>query len=128
MAIILSTEYTESIPLLSFILIFSQCPSAGAANTKANERKTSARKTRCCRSFTHCGSLTLLFSVVQTYIDIGIARGVVEGSSRRQNAPRGNVAEVSVSAGSATPRYVQVFRSAGSGERSMDTSHSHQHT
>lgn len=94
---------------------------------EANENKCA--QTRCSRSFTHCSSLTLLFSVVQTHIDIRIARGVAEVSTkRRQNAPLRNVAEVCVSAGSATPRCVQVFHSASSGEQSMDTSHSYQHT
>jgi len=69
----------------------------------------------------------LLSSVAQTYIDIGIARGVAEVGTRRQKAPLRYAAEVCVSAG-ATSRCTQVYRSAGSGEQSMDASRPRQHT
>lgn len=125
MFLILSNSRVYRPPLLPFILIFSQCSDADVANIEANKKQCA--QTHCCRSSTRCASLTLLFSVVQTYVDTGIARGVAEVSTRRQNAPLRNIAEVCVSAG-ATPRCAQVYRSAGSGEQSMDASHSHQHT
>jgi len=88
---------------------------------------TNPRKHVSLSIFSRCGSLTLLSSVVQTYIDIGIARGVAEIGTRRQNTPLRNAAEVCVSTG-ATSRCTQVYRPAGSGEQSMDASRPRQHT
>lgn len=146
-----SNQQTAPSPRQSFLIrdFFSKglpFPSdAGSSNTRRRDsppvivehtgmlaktscpRQTNTRRPPSPHSSRRTHIVLPLCCFAQTHVDTGIARGVAQVGTRRQNAPLRDAAEVCVSF-NATSRCTQVYRTVSVGAQSMDASNPRQHT